>query len=130
MTRSSSTGGARPILLPVLGLFLVSLLALPAYSERFHYDAVGRLVRVIYDDLSSITYEYDANGNLLSVTTTAAGPAGDTDLDGDVDDDDVAAVLALILADGQPYSPTADCNGDDRISVADLVCTINAEGGP
>lgn len=102
----------------------------PASSERYHHDSAGRLTRVIYDDLSSIAYAYDANGNLLSVTTTAAGSSGDADLDGDVDDADVAAVVALVLAGGQPYSPTADCNGDERVSVLDVACTVNAKGGP
>jgi YD repeat-containing protein len=114
----------------ISGLLAVVLAASPAHAERFQYDDAGRLVMVVYEDLSSITYEYDDAGNLLSVTTTAAGAPGDADLDGDVDDADVSEVLALILADGQPYSPTADCNGDDRVSVADLVCTIKAKGGP
>lgn len=112
-----------------LGL-TVAAVALPAHADRFQYDPAGRLVRVVYDNLSSIAYEYDGNGNLLAVTTTTAGLAGDADLDGDVDDADVAEVLARVLAGGQPYSPTADCNRDDRISVADVVCTINAKGGP
>jgi YD repeat-containing protein len=113
----------------VFGL-LAALLAAPAAAERYLYDDAGRLVVVVFEDLSSVSYEYDDAGNILSVTTTAAGVPGDADLDGDVDDADVSAVLALILAGGQPYSPTADCTGDDRVSVADLVCTINAKGGP
>ena len=110
----------------VLGL---SLIAAVAVAERYHYDTAGRLVRVVYDDLSSITYTYDANGNILSVVVTAAGTAGDVDLDGDVDDVDIQQVLTIVLGGGEPYSPTGDCNGDDRVTVLDLVRTITAKGG-
>ena len=53
---------------------------------------------------------YDANGNILSVTTTGMGIPGDA-----------------VLGGGQPYGPTADCNGDGRVSVPDLVCTVSAK---
>ncbi|MFQ5528392.1 MAG: RHS repeat domain-containing protein [Thermoanaerobaculia bacterium] len=114
----------------VLSVLLLVLTATPASAERFQYDPAGRLTRVIYDDLSSITYEYDPNGNVLSVTTTAAGSPGDADLDGDVDDADVAAIVTIILGGGQPYSPTADCNADERVSVLDVACTVTAKGTP
>jgi YD repeat-containing protein len=108
------------------GLLLSGL----ASAERFHYDPSGRLTLVIYDDLSSISYTYDANSNLLSVAPAPAVIAGDEDLDGDVDAADIAAILAIILNGGQPYSIAADCNGDDRVSVPDLVCAVAAKGPP
>jgi YD repeat-containing protein len=109
---------------------LCALLVFPtsAHAERYVYDDAGRLISVVYADLSSIAYSYDDAGNMLSVTTSVAGIPGDADLDGDVDDDDIAAIVAIILAGGQPYSPTADCNGDDRVSAPDLVCAVTEKG--
>ena len=111
-------------------LLILLLCPLAAHAERYHYDTAGRLIRVIYDDLSSITYTYDDNGNILSRAVTAPGLPGDADLDGDIDDDDLSLILASVLAGGQPYSATADCNLDDRVSVLDLVCAVTAMGSP
>lgn len=38
-------------------------------SVSYQYDAQGRLVSVTYNDSMSITYTYDAAGNILSVET-------------------------------------------------------------
>jgi len=116
----------------ILALLLLCFVgAAAAHAERYRYDDAGRLTWVVYDDLSSIHYTYDPNGNILEIATTTAGIAGDADGDGDVDDADVAAILATVLAGGEPYSPTADCNGDSKVSVVDIVCAINAKtGGP
>jgi len=57
-----------------------------AFAESYTYDTAGRLTGVTYDDGSSITYTYDANGNHLSRTVVAA-PL-DTDGDGIPDDGD------------------------------------------
>ncbi|NLW88839.1 MAG: hypothetical protein GXY43_03845 [Clostridiaceae bacterium] len=35
----------------------------------YEYDLLGRLIRVTYPDGSTVSYEYDANGNILSVMT-------------------------------------------------------------
>lgn len=34
----------------------------------YDYDVLGRLIRVTYPDGSTVTYEYDANGNITSIT--------------------------------------------------------------
>lgn len=34
----------------------------------YDYDVLGRLIQVTYPDGSTVTYEYDANGNITSVT--------------------------------------------------------------
>ena len=117
------------VLVVCLALWSALLLPDALRAERYHYDDAGRLVLVIYDDLSSITYRYDDNGNLLDVSVTDSGTAGDVDLDGHVDDADVAAIVAMVL-DGESYSPTADCNGDDRVSAADIACAVIAKGAP
>jgi YD repeat-containing protein len=38
-------------------------------SVSYSYDALGRLVQVTYDDGTTTTYTYDANGNRISVVT-------------------------------------------------------------
>lgn len=37
-----------------------------AGAETYAYDRAGRVTQVTYDDGSSISYEYDAAGNLLA----------------------------------------------------------------
>jgi len=55
-------------------MFPLSMLIVMAFgfqanapAESYRYDVVGRLIRVAYDDGSSISYTYDNNGNLLLV---------------------------------------------------------------
>jgi len=57
------------------------LMALPASAQTtYTYDANGRLTRVTYDGATTISYVYDAMGNLSSTSTTpmppVAPPAG------------------------------------------------------
>ena len=47
--------------------------AAPAAQERYDYDALGRLIRVIDEQARVTEYVYDAAGNLLQVTTGAGG---------------------------------------------------------
>ncbi len=39
------------------------------WAAEYEYDELGRVTKVTYEDNSSITYEYDANGNILRVIT-------------------------------------------------------------
>lgn len=52
-----------------------------AISVNYTYDNIGRLTQVTYPNNESITYIYDAAGNMLSSNTTIA----DADLDGIAD---------------------------------------------
>ena len=56
---------------------LAALFAAPALAgeERYDYDALGRLVRVIDEQGRVTVYTYDAAGNILSVTVSGAGTA-------------------------------------------------------
>ncbi len=36
----------------------------------YEYDALGRLVKVIYPSGQTITYTYDAAGNIIDITVT------------------------------------------------------------
>lgn len=107
-------------------LMLLTMVGSPLHADRYHYDPPGRLVRVIYEDLSSIQYTYDPNGNVTAVAVDPAGIPGDADRDGDVDGDDVNLILQITLDGGEPYEATADCNLDDVVDVLDIVCAIGA----
>ena len=56
---------------------LATLFAVPALAgeERYDYDALGRLVRVIDEQGRVTVYTYDPAGNILSVTVTGPGTA-------------------------------------------------------
>jgi YD repeat-containing protein len=67
----------RRILSTVAALAFAGLAAFVPHhgvAENYSYDNAGRLVKVEYDDGSSVEYSYDAAGNILSV---AGAPAGD-----------------------------------------------------
>lgn len=67
-----STGPTRTTLPELALACLISLWVGGVHAESYRYDAAGRLIAVSYDDGSSISYSYDANGNLLSRITEAA----------------------------------------------------------
>lgn len=125
----SVEGLARPARLLSRVTVILAVVCAPAvllHAERYHYDAPGRLTTVVYDDLSSITYTYDPNGNITAVDVTPAGIPGDANHDGVVDQADVDAIVQITLDGGVPYGATADCNLDDVIDVRDVVCAVGA----
>lgn len=50
------------------GLCLFSQ-AVSVYGADYEYDDLGRVTKVVYEDGSSVTYTYDANGNIVEVCT-------------------------------------------------------------
>ena len=54
-------------------LLVVALLAFNdrAIADTYQYDALGRLIGVVYSDGSTIAYTYDAAGNRTVVTQTS-----------------------------------------------------------
>jgi YD repeat-containing protein len=65
--------------LRVLALMLcLQLAGSIAAAETRQYDAIGRLTDIAYDVGGSIHYTFDANGNILSIVSTA----GTTGVDG------------------------------------------------
>jgi len=56
-------------------LLTLLVLSLPAAAQTtYSYDDAGRLSAVTYDGATTITYTYDANGNVISSATTDAPP--------------------------------------------------------
>jgi YD repeat-containing protein len=53
-------------------ILLVAVFAGATHAVTYAYDPLGRLVSVVYDDNTRATFNYDAAGNLLSVTNAAA----------------------------------------------------------
>jgi len=49
--------------------------AATADATTYQYDALGRLVKVIYENGATTTYAYDANNNRTQVTTELAPPS-------------------------------------------------------
>ncbi len=59
---------------PFLPLVLLALCAAPATADtQYSYDALGRLVRVRYDNGKEIVFAYDAAGNRLQRAVRTAG---------------------------------------------------------
>jgi YD repeat-containing protein len=55
----------------ILLLFIFSALPLQAETVVYSYDSVGRLIQAVYQDSGmTITYEYDAAGNMTKKTVT------------------------------------------------------------
>lgn len=53
----------RFIILGEVLLLTVSMI-IPVKGETYTYDNLNRVTKVVYDDGSYLTYEYDANGNI------------------------------------------------------------------
>lgn len=56
------------LIILVLSLYF-SLKTIRVYGADYEYDDLGRVIKVVYEDGSSVTYTYDANGNIVEVIT-------------------------------------------------------------
>ncbi len=59
---------ARRVIWGVIATFLMINAA--AATTTYTYDALGRVIMVVYDNGSTVTYSYDAAGNRTTVATT------------------------------------------------------------
>ena len=76
-TASSAYNLKRGILKGLIFLFLLGC-ALPLWAQsnvQYVYDALGRLTQVIDPTGNTATYNYDAVGNLLSITSSTTSPS-------------------------------------------------------
>ncbi len=105
-------------------------LAANAPAEIYRYDVVGRLIRVAYDDGSSLTYTYDNNGNLLLIERREV--ASDINADGRVDLLDFAR-LQVCFTGGAPVTPaceSADLDGNGTVDLDDFAQYHSSITGP
>lgn len=61
---------SRTLVALLLSPFLISM----ACAETYSYDNSNRLAAVVYADASKVSYNLDANGNLLALTSAGAAP--------------------------------------------------------
>ena len=54
------------IFIGIIIMWIVSHDATLVYAEKYEYDALNRVTKVIYEDGSTVEYTYDKNGNILS----------------------------------------------------------------
>lgn len=60
----------------LLNIFALILFSSNVHAIQYTYDALSRLTKITYDNNSFISYQYDAAGNLLTVTVPQV--SGDT----------------------------------------------------
>lgn len=58
------------ILFLALSIFVIIFSNISSRADDYTYDSNGRVSKVVHDDGSVTTYEYDKNGNIISVDTT------------------------------------------------------------
>lgn len=47
-----------------------------AHAATYEYDELGRVTKAVYEDGSSVTYVYDANGNIVETITMSGKESG------------------------------------------------------
>ena len=93
------------VLLCVLGACALAVAASAQSAVRYVYDELGRLVGVIDTNGDAAVYSYDAVGNLLAITRTAATQVSVFEFTPDAGD-----VGAAVTIYGTGFSPTPGSN--------------------
>lgn len=102
----------------IVYMFFASLMAATAQTEQvqYTYDRAGRLTGIYSSSGHSVTYVYDAAGNLLRRKTTVI-----TDTDGDFMDDSFETTYFTNLT----RSGTGDLDGDGQSDLAEFFAGTN-----
>ena len=99
-----------------------------ADATTYTYDALDRLVKVVYGSgsdgtLSYIEYSYDEAGNITLINSLGGVFYGDIDASGSVNLAD--AILTLQLINGQEPVPApakkSDANADQKIGMEEAI---------
>ncbi len=75
MSIESKKTWQRAIVIPLILATLVLSAVVSNAQERYTYDNLGQLSQVSYPDGTSISYTYDAAGNILSISTVTTSVA-------------------------------------------------------
>ncbi len=105
---------------------LAATVATPSFAEttQYQYDALGRLVLVVFNDGSSVQYKYDAAGNRTQVVRSATTPS-----------DRFTQTIQITGSSGvnlRDLAQTAGYNGDKHATITFQLgngVTLNAAGG-
>jgi YD repeat-containing protein len=94
---------SKQLLAVAIGLALTS----PSNAADYVYDDLNRLIKVIYHSGKPLNYNYDAGGNLLSITTT---DLPQFDIEGHVRDTE-GNPLSGVLIEANGYTAETDNDG-------------------
>lgn len=103
----------RIFIILLTGLFLLSQ-TISVYGTAYEYDDLDRVTRVTYEDGTSVSYTYDANGNVTAIAHTDKG--GETNPDQQEEPDQP----------GNPDQPE-EANKEDSRDAAILGANIGEE---
>lgn len=97
-------------------------------SVNYTYDALNRLTMVKYSNGVTINYTYDALGNRTKrIVNGSSQMRGDVDGDGQVNINDVAALVNYLLNHNSSgiNMNNADCYVDGQVNINDVTSLIN-----
>ncbi len=102
------------------GMRIIGLLPQSAKANKYEYDALNRLTRVVYDSGVQITYTYDRVGNRTQKVSTLMA---DASVDGSVDFKDFAILASRWLNANCVYPDfcgETDFNHNTTVNIDDL----------
>jgi len=111
------TKTAKITILLTLALVLIGLWPCNVNAAKYEYDGLNRLVRVVYDENTSIEYTYDAVGNRLRKLVVEP-PNPDINLSGKVNFIDLARLGENWLEEGDHIK--GDLNLDGVVDIEDV----------
>lgn len=109
-------------------IMAISCIYTTAGAATYTYDALNRLVKVVYGDgsntpLSYIEYTYDSAGNITRISSLGGVLYGDVDGSESVDLAD--AIVSLQIISGQDAFPPpfekSEVNSDQRIGMEEAI---------